>query len=167
VRFARGHWRTGHTVGTPHGVARLPPRTLARGVGNTAGNGAGAFTALIDLGSATLLRGLIDSHTHLLIDIALPSEVDVKRTFNGEFEPGLLLAVAGMSPSTRVLRGAQMAREDLESGFTTVRHLGHSGIDGDVALRDAINAGRGSPAPRILAAGRSELAASTQRFHSG
>ena len=46
-----------------------------------------------------------------------------------------------------------MAREDLESGFTTVRNLGHSGIDGDVALRDAINAGR-VPGPRILASGR-------------
>jgi imidazolonepropionase-like amidohydrolase len=44
-------------------------------------------------------------------------------------------------------------REDLESGITTVRNLGHSGVDGDVALRDAINAGR-VPGPRILASGR-------------
>jgi imidazolonepropionase-like amidohydrolase len=57
------------------------------------------------------------------------------------------------SPSKRVLLGAQLAREDLESGFTTVRNLGHSGIDGDVALRDAINAGRVS-GPRILGSGR-------------
>jgi imidazolonepropionase-like amidohydrolase len=34
-----------------------------------------------------------------------------------------------------------------------VRNLGHSGIDGDVALRDAINAGN-VPGPRILASGR-------------
>lgn len=53
----------------------------------------------------------------------------------------------------RVLMGAQLAREDLESGFTTVRNLGHSGIDGDTALRDAINAGR-VVGPRILAFGR-------------
>jgi imidazolonepropionase-like amidohydrolase len=46
-----------------------------------------------------------------------------------------------------------MAREDLESGFTTVRNLGHSGIDGDAALRDAIDAGR-LLGPRVLAAGR-------------
>jgi imidazolonepropionase-like amidohydrolase len=46
-----------------------------------------------------------------------------------------------------------MAREDLESGITTVRNLGHSGIDGDAALRDAINAGR-VPGPRILASAR-------------
>jgi imidazolonepropionase-like amidohydrolase len=64
----------------------------------------------------------------------------------------LLLAIVE-SPSKRVLLGAQLAREDLESGFTTVRNLGHSGIDGDVALRDAINAGR-VPGPRMLAAGR-------------
>ena len=112
-----------------------------------------AGAKIIDLGSATLLPGLIDSHTHLLLDVIVPPEAEIKRTFNGEFEPGLLLAIAAMSPSERVLRGAQMAREDLESGFTTVRNLGHSGIDGDVALRNAINSGR-VPGPRILASGR-------------
>jgi imidazolonepropionase-like amidohydrolase len=46
-----------------------------------------------------------------------------------------------------------MAREDLESGITTVRNLGHSGIDGDTELRDAINAGR-VVGPRLLASAR-------------
>ena len=64
----------------------------------------------------------------------------------------MLLAIIE-SPDKRVLMGAQIAHEDLESGFTTVRNLGHSGIDGDVALRDAINAGR-VVGPRILAAAR-------------
>jgi imidazolonepropionase-like amidohydrolase len=63
-----------------------------------------------------------------------------------------LLAIVE-SPIKRALMGAQLAREDLESGITTVRNLGHSGIDGDTELRDAINAGR-LPGPRILAAGR-------------
>jgi imidazolonepropionase-like amidohydrolase len=105
----------------------------------------------INLGNATLLPGLIDSHTHLLLNVNVPSEAEIARY--GAFVPGLLLAVAAKSPAERVLLGAQMAREDLESGFTTVRNLGHSGIDGDAALRDAINAGR-VPGPRILAAAR-------------
>ena len=110
----------------------------------------------IDLGSSTLLPGLIDSHTHLLLDIIVPPEAEIARHFNGEFAPGLLLAVVE-SPTKRVLLGAQLAREDLESGFTTIRNLGHSGIDGDAALRDAINAGR-VPGPRILASGRKLIA---------
>ena len=110
----------------------------------------------IDLGSSTLLPGLIDSHTHLLLDIIVPPEAEIARHFNGEFAPGLLLAVVE-SPAKRVLLGAQLAREDLESGFTTIRNLGHSGIDGDAALRDAINAGR-VPGPRILASGRKVIA---------
>src|SRR5438477_869748 len=106
----------------------------------------------IDLGTVTLLPGLIDSHTHLLIDSVAPAEVEWARHFNGAFVPGLLLAIVE-SPSKRVLMGAQAAREDLESGITTVRNLGHSGIDGDTELRDAINAGR-VVGPRILASGR-------------
>jgi len=106
----------------------------------------------IDLGNATLLPGLIDSHTHLLVDPVGPAEVERARHYNGGFEPGLLLAIVE-SPSKRVLMGAQMAREDLESGITTVRNLGHSGVDGDTELRDAINAGR-VVGPRILASAR-------------
>ena len=115
-----------------------------------------AAVRTIDLGSATLLPGLIDSHTHLLLDVVVPPESEINRRSNGMFIPGLLLAIT-MSPSARVLLGAQLAREDLESGFTTVRNLGHSGIDGDVALRDAINAGRVS-GPRMLATGRKLIA---------
>ncbi|MGO9519686.1 MAG: amidohydrolase family protein [Candidatus Korobacteraceae bacterium] len=107
---------------------------------------------IIDLGNATLLPGLIDSHTHLLMDIVLQAEAERARHLNGGYAPAQLLAIVE-SPSKRVLLGAQMAREDLESGITTVRNLGHSGIDGDTELRDAINAGR-VPGPRILASGR-------------
>ncbi|MGA8443523.1 MAG: amidohydrolase family protein [Candidatus Sulfotelmatobacter sp.] len=106
----------------------------------------------IDLGGATLLPGLIDGHTHLLMDIVLQAEAERARHLNGGYAPAQLLAIVE-SPSKRVLLGAQMAREDLESGITTVRNLGHSGIDGDTELRDAINAGR-FPGPRILASAR-------------
>jgi imidazolonepropionase-like amidohydrolase len=111
-----------------------------------------AGVKIIDLGSATLLPGLIDGHTHLFMDIVVLPEVEQDRHSNGLFAPELLLAIVE-SPSKRTLLGAQMAREDLESGITTVRNLGHSGIDGDTELRDAINAGR-VPGPRVLASGR-------------
>jgi imidazolonepropionase-like amidohydrolase len=111
-----------------------------------------AGATIIDLGGATLLPGLIDAHTHLLLDVIVPAEPERVRRDNGDFAPGLLLAIVE-SPSKRAFLGAQMAREDLESGFTTVRNLGHSGVDGDTALRDAINAGR-VPGPRVLASGR-------------
>jgi len=107
---------------------------------------------VVYLGSATLLPGLITGHAHLLLDVVLPTEAERARHYNGTMTVAELLAI-GESPSKRVLLGAQNAREDPESGITTVRNLGHSGIDGDTELRDAINAGR-VPGPRILASRR-------------
>jgi len=86
----------------------------------------------IDLGTMTLLPGLIDFHTHLLSDYDPDSGDDVK---NG------LLTVARMSSAQRALLGAKIAREVLDAGITTVRDLGNSGRNLDVALRDAICAG--------------------------
>lgn len=107
---------------------------------------------ILDLGTATLLPGLIDSHTHLFLDIIVPPEAEMAREYNPIFAPGYLLDIVE-SQSKRELLGVQMAREDLESGITTVRNLGHSGVDGDTELRNAINARR-VPGPRMLAAGR-------------
>jgi imidazolonepropionase-like amidohydrolase len=99
--------------------------------------------SLIDLGNLTVIPGLIDCHTHLLV--AAPEKM------NGA--DALILTIAKMTPAKRVLLGAQMAKEGLEFGFTIVRNVGHLGIDGDVALRDAIN-NRWVPGPRILASAR-------------
>ena len=107
---------------------------------------------IIDLGNATLLPGLIDSHTHLFLDVIVPPEAEIAHEFNPLFAPSYLLHIVE-SQSKRELLGAQHAREYLESGITTVRNLGHSGIDGDTELRDAINAGW-VPGPRMLASGR-------------
>jgi imidazolonepropionase-like amidohydrolase len=95
---------------------------------------------------------LIDGHTHLLLSVVVPPEAEQKRRWNGFFAPADLLAIVE-SPIKRAFLGAQNAREDLESGITTVRNLGHSGVDGDTELRNAINAGR-VPGPRLLASGR-------------
>jgi hypothetical protein len=42
-----------------------------------------------------------------------------------------------------------VGREDLEASIATVRDIGNSGINGDVALRDAINQGQ-VVGPRLL-----------------
>src|SRR5436853_6039890 len=85
----------------------------------------------IDLGAATVLPGLIDTHTHLLTNLD-PQKGDEQLS-------GTMFTQ--MSPAKRALLGAGMAREMLEAGFTSVRDLGNSGVNGDVALRDAIHDG--------------------------
>jgi len=107
---------------------------------------------VIDLGDVCLLPGLIDAHTHLL--------QNYQGGIGGD-DPNMVLTVATMSAARRALLGAAMGREDLEAGITTVRDLGNSGWNGDVALRDAINAGW-VIGPRMLASTRALAAAGGQ-----
>ena len=103
-----------------------------------------ADAVIIDLSQATLLPGLIDCHAHFLIAAEL-----------GKMDPwqAVIITVTQTSPSLRALMGARNAKEVLDAGITSVRIVGHSGVDGDVALRDAINAGWVA-GPRIQAAAR-------------
>jgi len=119
-------------------------------VGSSAAIPSGA--RVTDLGNVTLLPGLIDAHTHLLQNY---------RGALGGDDPNMLMTVATMSTAKRALLGAKMGREDLEAGITTVRDVGNSGFGGDVALRDAINAGWVT-GPRIRASTRALSAAGGQ-----
>jgi len=99
---------------------------------------------IIDLSQSTLLPGLIDCHGHLLCSM------------EGRWFPGgeaIVMSITRIGPAKRALIGAANARSMLEAGFTAVRNVGHSGVNGDAALRDAINEGL-IPGPRIQAACR-------------
>lgn len=113
-----------------------------------------ANAEVIDLGDATLLPGLIDAHTHLL------SELDGTRSMlEGD---DWLHIVATESTAQRALLGARNGRDDLEAGITTVRDVGNSGVNGDVALRRAIDHGW-VPGPRMITSTRA-LAAQGGQF---
>jgi len=96
-----------------------------------------AGATVIDLSSYTVLPGFVDAHVHL-----------AQRTIgDGDWQHSDLT----MSPGELPLLGAAHAQQTLEAGFTTVRVVGSSHF-GDIALRDAINAGW-LPGPRIVGAG--------------
>lgn len=102
------------------------------------GRQAPAGATVIDLGSRTILPGLIDSHVHLDGDAG--------------GEAALVEAVTS-SPGTYALRAQWNGMKTLNAGFTTVRNLG-DGTGATLALRDAIENGW-VMGPRIIDAGRS------------
>jgi imidazolonepropionase-like amidohydrolase len=92
----------------------------------------------IDLGTATLLPGLIDTHTHIFLQGEDPAE--------GGYDVQLLKHPA----SFRVARAVVAARRALEQGFTTLRDLETEGAGyGDVGIKQAIEAGI-IPGPRLF-----------------
>jgi imidazolonepropionase-like amidohydrolase len=97
-------------------------------------------TQVIDLGAMTVLPGLIDCHTHLMMRLG-PEE---------SYSQHLVTR----SQAYRALEGAASARQTLRAGFTTVRDVESEGAAyADVALRDAIEAGL-VEGPRLLVATR-------------
>jgi imidazolonepropionase-like amidohydrolase len=99
---------------------------------------------ITDLGDVTLLPGLIDAHTHMLLNT---------EEFSGNGNDFLAATLSTITTTQRALRGAGFAKDMLLEGFTTIRDLGNSGRGGDIALRDAINQGW-VPGPRIVASTR-------------
>lgn len=88
----------------------------------------------------TLLPGLIEGHSHLLLYPYNITDWDTQ--------------VLKESDSYRTVRAAVHARNTLMAGFTTVRDLGTEGAGySDVALKRAINEGI-VPGPRMIVAGR-------------
>jgi imidazolonepropionase-like amidohydrolase len=92
---------------------------------------------VIDLGSATLLPGLIDTHTHIFLQGEDPAA--------GGYDVQLLKSPA----SYRVARAVMSARRALEQGFTSIRDMETEGAGyGDVGIKQAINEGL-IPGPRM------------------
>jgi imidazolonepropionase-like amidohydrolase len=95
---------------------------------------------VVDLGTRTLLPGLTDAHTHILLQGDATS---------AEYDEQILREY----PAHRVARAIRAMKIALEHGFTTMRDLETEGAGyADVALRDAVNEGV-IPGPRMHVVG--------------
>ena len=94
-----------------------------------------AGVKVVDLKSKTVYPGFIDMHVHI----------------EGEYNPMQYLNKFQANDADIAYDAAVIALRTLESGFTTVRDLGGSGVN--VALRNAINKGKVT-GPRIYTAGK-------------
>jgi imidazolonepropionase-like amidohydrolase len=103
-----------------------------------------AGARVIDLPGTTLMPGLIDAHSHILLH---PYSETV---WNDQ--------VAREALSLRVARATNHLRSTLLAGFTTLRDLGTEGAGyADVGLKQAVNQGI-IPGPRLVVATRAIVA---------
>jgi len=101
-----------------------------------------AEATVIDLSSATVLPGLIDSHTHIFLWGEDPAK--------GGYDENILKAGIAL----RAARATFACRRALEQGFTTLRDLETEGAGyGDIEIKQAIEEGT-IPGPRIFGATR-------------
>lgn len=113
-------------------------------VGSAASLNIPADARSIDLSGMTLLPGLIEAHSHVLLH---PYS---ETTWNDQ--------VAHEALALRVARATNHLRSTLMAGFTTIRDLGTEGAGyADVGLRDAVAQGI-IPGPRMLVVTRAIVA---------
>jgi imidazolonepropionase-like amidohydrolase len=97
---------------------------------------------VIDLSRATVLPGLIDSHTHIFLQGEHPTE--------GGYDINILKYPLAL----RAARATVSVRRALEQGFTTLRDVETEGAGyGDVGIKQAIEGGF-IPGPRLFIATR-------------
>jgi imidazolonepropionase-like amidohydrolase len=97
---------------------------------------------VIDLSKATILPGLIDSHTHIFLQGEDPA--------HGGYDANILNAPLAL----RAARATVAARRALEQGFTTLRDVETEGAGyGDVGIKQAIEQGY-IPGPRLFVSTR-------------
>src|SRR4029077_14994174 len=103
-----------------------------------------AGAKVVELPGATLMPGLVEGHSHILL------HAYNETTWNDQvLHEGLAL---------RVARAVNHLRATLMAGFTTVRDLGTEGAAyADVELKQAVNQGI-VPGPRVLASTRAIVA---------
>jgi imidazolonepropionase-like amidohydrolase len=103
-----------------------------------------AGATVIELPGATLLPGLVEGHSHILL------HAYNETPWNDQ--------VAHEGLALRAARAVNHLRDTLMAGFTTVRDLGTEGAGyADVELKQAVNQGI-IPGPRVLAATRAIVA---------
>jgi imidazolonepropionase-like amidohydrolase len=101
-----------------------------------------ADATIIDLSHATVLPGLIDSHTHIFLQGEDPAQ--------GGYDANILKYPLAL----RAARATVAARRALEQGFTTLRDVETEGAGyGDVGIKMAIEGGY-IPGPRLFVATR-------------